>query len=156
MIAIDQATSSGVAFTTTDYDILVFETKGTPIELFKVVNQIAMDYNHYLVLLEKMVYFPTKGKGNRTVAMTSLMERTGYLRYRLIEAYLTVQSLHTPSCRKKLGFEGKENNKRSVHKYFQQFDKRITDNCSDALVLLLSQFSNWKDFKITYIDEDKL
>ena len=155
MIAVDQATSSGIAFTTDSKEVLVTEVKGNPIELFKTINQIAIDYNHFLILLEKMVYFPTKGK-NRTIPLTSLLERTGYLRYRLIESYLEVQSLHTPSCRKVLGFKGEENNKRSVHKYFQQFDKRITDNCSDALTLLLSQLDNWKDYKITYIAEDKL
>lgn len=142
-LAIDQATTSGIAYFHNS-KIIVTEFVGTPIELFDYCFGICNLMNFKSILLEKMVYM------RNTIPMTSLVERTGYLFYKFQEKQFEIEKVHSGSARKLLGFSKELNNKKKVLSYFQEhYNRNFTDNCSDAVVLLLSKYPElWKTFEI--------
>lgn len=144
-LAIDQATTSGIAWKVGN-SIYCTEFVGTPNELFDFANNLRIITNSDTILLEKFHSL------RNIKVVTSLMERTGYLVYSFAELGVNVEKVDTNSARKLLGFKKHKNIKSEICAYFQQYDKDITDNCSDAIVLLCSKYElSWKEFDVFFI-----
>lgn len=150
-LAIDQATTSGIAYIDNEGTLITFEFTGTPNELFNVAFGLANIFRIKTILIEKMVHL------RNTIPMRSLVERSGYLYYKFQENGFEVERIHSGTARKMLGFSKELNNKKKVLEYFKtNYTTNFTDNCSDACVLLLSKYSTvWREFPIKLIEPQK-
>ena len=148
ILTIDPATTSGIAWNI-EKTAYVFKHKCSPNELYDVIFYLNLINNFDEFYIEKFNFFSGK---TGSIPISSLLKRIGYLTYRLLENKIELKELNITSCRKKIGFEGKDNNKKKVFSYFNMIDERINSDCADALTLLFSNFENWKEMKIIYYD----
>lgn len=127
-LAIDSATTAGLAWTYGDRGKVYTATvKGTPLEQWTKIKELIGDERIAKVIIEKLVYF-RNGNTSR-----SLSERIGFLRWKFVEEFGVEPIFLAPNeVRSALKLRGKK----GVLAHFRKFNRRLTDDETDALALL--------------------
>lgn len=132
IIALDLATKAGIAWVEKNSNIInVTEVTGLPEEQFLYVKKLMGRKTGNVVLIETFVYFSRSAK-----TQSSIIKRIGVIEYLLSKTDTTTELLNLNSVRAKY-FKGKDK-KATILKYFRDnYDSKLTDNHTDALLMIL-------------------
>lgn len=129
-IALDIARSCGVAVLYKNNVVKVTTIVGTPQQQLSALIDLIGENKNFTLAIEKLTYFRNAN------TIRSLLERSGYLKFSLIEKYeiSSVHGISATNARKSM----KLKSKKGVLNFFKKFYKKINDDESDALALLWS------------------
>lgn len=143
LIALDIAEETGVCVLTGSSAIVFDVTHKNPIEQYKLLSPYLIHSN---IVIENFVYFSTS---NSRVTVLSLIERLGYIKYKLIDDGYTIELLNPTSYQANvINFltlrdtvkqaSGKSKKKRVLNAYLNNhYGINMSYNMTDALSMII-------------------
>lgn len=127
-IALDVAKSCGVAILYSSGVVRVTTVVGSPQQQLDRLVEIIGDNNEFSLVIETLTYF----RNAKTIR--SLLERSGFLKYSLMNSYLIkkIEQVSATDARKALRVKSKG----EALKFFRKYLPKINNDESDALALL--------------------
>lgn len=133
IVSLDLAEKAGVAWMRDDNSdtIYVKEIRGTPEQQYDMVQRIIWPETNISIVLEKFVYFTRSVK-----TQYDIIKRIVIVEYLLSKDGHTVTQLHPQTVRAKY-FKGTDKKKRILEYFRDNYEPELTDNHTDALLMLL-------------------
>lgn len=134
LVALDIAKNMGVVLAN-NANISLYQVNGTPLQQYQVLKNLKIGKDSQ-VLIEDFTYFNTPNP----LTTSKLLQRFGYLYYRLLEENASVTYYNVNTVRKFLGCV--TNKKGMAKKYIQEsmrnvLNFKISTDEADALALIL-------------------